>query len=394
MTTYTEKGEKHARGKYLSFDHVRLWVGNAKQAATFYCTRLGCEELAYRGLETGSREVVSHVVRQDKIIFVFQSALNPGNKEMGAFAEKHGDAVKDVAFTVEDCDALVQVARERGAHIVKEPWVEEDEFGTVKFAVLQTYGDTTHTLVERSAYKGLFLPGFRAPLIRDPMLPTLPQCHLKFIDHIVGNMPENNMESVVEWYHRNLLFHRFWSVDDKQIHTEYSSLRSIVVSNYEETIKMPINEPAISKRKSQIQEYVDYNGGAGVQHIALNSSDIITSIVNLKERGMEFMSVPDTYYDLLYEKLACAKIKVVEDLDKLRELKILVDFDDKGYLLQIFSKPMQDRPTLFLEVIQRHNHQGFGVGNFKSLFEAIEADQNARGNLTIITAGGGCDRLN
>uniref|UniRef100_A0A3Q3GBG6 4-hydroxyphenylpyruvate dioxygenase n=1 Tax=Labrus bergylta TaxID=56723 RepID=A0A3Q3GBG6_9LABR len=321
--------------------------GNAKQAASFYCNKLGFEPLAYQGLETGSRDVVSHAVRQGKIIYVFSSALNPGNKEMGDHLVKHGDGVKDIAFTVQDCDFLVQKARERGAVIIKEPHTLEDKQGKVRLAVLQTYGDTTHTFVERTGYTGLFLPGFNPPLFKDPLLSKLPSGKLDFIDHVVGNQPDDEMVPVVEWYQRNLLFHRFWSVDDKQLQTEFSALRSIVVANYEETVKMPINEPAMGKRKSQIQEYVEYYGGPGVQHIAMNTSDIITA-----------------------------------------ELKILVDFDDNGYLLQIFTKPVQDRPTVFLEVIQRHNHQGFGAGNFKSLFQAIEADQHARGNLTVLTPNG------
>ncbi|XP_074869057.1 4-hydroxyphenylpyruvate dioxygenase isoform X2 [Carettochelys insculpta] len=358
MTTYTDKGEKPDGGKFLHFHSLTFWVGNAKQAASFYCNKMGFEELAYKGLETGSREVVSHVIKQDKIIFVLSSALNPGNKEMGEHLVKHGDGVKDVAFEVEDCALIVQ------------------------------YGDTTHTLIENINYKGLFLPGFQPPLFKDPLLLKLPSGKLSFIDHVVGNQPDLQMVSVAEWYQKNLLFHRFWSVDDKQLHTEFSALRSIVVANYEETIKMPINEPAMGKKKSQIQEYVEYYGGAGVQHIALNTSNIITAVINLKERGMEFMTVPSTYYQQLRERLKSAKIKVKENIDQLEELKILVDFDEKGYLLQIFTKPVQDRPTVFLEVIQRHNHQGFGAGNFKSLFEAIEADQDARGNLTILTPEG------
>ncbi|KAJ1093167.1 hypothetical protein NDU88_006274 [Pleurodeles waltl] len=388
MTSYTDRGEKHERGRFISFHSVTLWVGNAKQAASFYCNKMGFEPFAYKGLETGSREVVSHVVKQDKIIFIFVSPLNPGNEEMGAHLIKHGDGVKDVAFRVEDCEFLVQKARERGATIVREPWIEEDKFGKVKFAVVQTYGDTTHTLVEMMDYKGLFLPGYQPPLFKDPLLASLPSGKLNYLDHVVGNQPDNEMVPVVEWYQKNLLFHRFWSVDDKQMHTEFSALRSIVVANFEETIRMPINEPAIGKRKSQIQEFVDYYGGPGVQHIALNTSDIIASIRNLKERGMEFMSVPPTYYQMLRENLKTAKIQVTENIDKLEELNILVDYDDKGYLLQIFTKPVQDRPTLFLEVIQRHNHQGFGAGNFKSLFKAIEDDQEARGNLTVLTPNG------
>jgi len=389
MTSYTDKGEKPPRGKFLRFHHLTFWVGNAKQAAAFYCDKMGFEHFAYKGLETGSREMVSQVIRQDKILFAFESALNPGNEEFGEHLMKHGDGVKDIAFQVEDCDFLFKTAKERGAVVVKEPWVEQDSHGKVKYAVIQTYGDTTHTLIEYlGPYKGLFLPGYREPLFKDPLLPTLPTGHLSFIDHIVGNQPDDEMVPASDWYQKCLMFHRFWSIDDKQMHTQYSALRSIVVTNYEETIKMPINEPAPGKKKSQIQEYVDYNGGPGVQHIALNTSNIIQAIVNLRARGMEFLAAPDTYYDSLREKLKTAKIKVKEDLDRLQELKILVDFDDKGYLLQIFTKPVQDRPTLFLEVIQRHNHFGFGAGNFKSLFEAIEKDQDARGNLTALTPEG------
>ncbi|PIK39797.1 putative 4-hydroxyphenylpyruvate dioxygenase, partial [Apostichopus japonicus] len=246
--------------------------------------------------------------------------------------------------------------------------------------IFTQYGDTTHTFVERNDYKGLFLPGYKKPLIDDLFVATLPPGGLKFIDHVVGNQPNEEMTNVADWYEKNLMFHRFWSVDDSQIHTQYSALRSIVVTNYEETIKMPINEPAPGKRKSQIQEYVDYYGGAGVQHIAMNTSNIIQTINNLKARGMDFLVVPETYYINLRKRLETAKIKVSEDLDQLQKLKILVDFDDDGYLLQIFSKPIQDRPTVFLEVIQRKNHQGFGPATL-TLFEAIEQDQEARGNL-------------
>ncbi|XP_068188299.1 4-hydroxyphenylpyruvate dioxygenase [Antennarius striatus] len=395
MTSYTDKGLKPPRGKFLNFHHLTFWVGNAKQAASFYCNKLGFEAFAYKGLETGSREVVSHVIRQDKIIFVFESPLNPGNEEMGQHMMKHGDGVKDIAFQVEDCDFIVKTAKEQGAVIVKEPWVQQDSHGKVKYAVVQTYGDTTHTLIEYlGPYKGLFLPGYKEPLFRDPLLAKLPKPSLNFIDHVVGNQPDSEMVPTSDWYQKCLMFHRFWSIDDKQIHTEYSALRSIVMTNYEETIKMPINEPATGKRISQIQEYVDYNGGPGVQHIALNTSNIIETIVNLRARGTEFLLAPDTYYDVLRQKLKTAKIKVKEDLDRLQELKILVDFDDKGYLLQIFTKPVQDRPTVFLEVIQRFNHFGFGAGNFKSLFEAIEKDQEARGNLKVMTPDGQAKAFN
>ncbi|GIX81678.1 4-hydroxyphenylpyruvate dioxygenase [Caerostris darwini] len=381
MTTYTNKGPKPDKGRFLHFDHITFWVGNAKQAAAYYCTKMGFEPLCYKGLETGSREIAAHVVKQNRIIFVFKSPYNPGNKEMGDHLVKHGDGVKDIAFEVQDLDAIVKQCKERGGKIVHDIWEEKDEGGMARFATVQTFGDTTHTFIERSNYKGLFLPGYKSPLQKDTSLKNLPATGLDFIDHCVGNQPDDEMVPVSDWYEKSLMFHRFWSVDDKQIHTEYSALRSIVVTNYEETIKMPINEPAPGKKKSQIQEYVDYYGGPGIQHIALNTKDIIKAISNLRSRGMEFLSIPDTYYTTLKEKLKSSKVKITEDMNQLQKLNILVDYDDNGYLLQIFTKPMQDRPTLFLEVIQRHNHQGFGAGNFKALFEAIELDQAERGNL-------------
>jgi len=383
-TNYTDKGPKPDRGRFLRFDHIEWWVGNAKQAASYYCARLGFEPMAYKGLETGSRKVASHVVRQRDIIFVFKSAYEPDAEEtkiMGAHLIQHGDGVKDVSFSVEDLDGIMDQCQKKGVRVVRNIWEEEDEHGKVRFAKVQTYGDTTHTFIERAGYSGLFLPGYKIPLYKDLLCGTLPPIGLYFIDHCVGNQPDLKMEEAAEWYERNLLFHRFWSVDDSQVHTEFSALRSIVVSNYEETIKMPINEPAPGKRKSQIQEYVDYYGSAGVQHIALRSFDIIKSIENLRARGTEFLNIPDTYYDLLRKRLAKSPVQVKEDLDKLQKLKILVDYDDDGYLLQIFTKPVQDRPTVFLECIQRHNHQGFGAGNFKALFESIELDQAQRGNL-------------
>ncbi|RMX50996.1 hypothetical protein pdam_00013906, partial [Pocillopora damicornis] len=300
-------------GSFVAFDHITFWVGNAKQAASYYCNKMGFEPFGYKGLETGSREVVSHAVKQDKIIFVFKSPLNPSGKiseVMGKHLIVHGDGVKDVAFEVEDCIALYKAAIKRGAVSVHEPWDETDEDGTVTFATVQTYGDTTHTFVERKGFSGLFLPGYKPPITKDCLLPKLPPGLLCFIDHVVGNQPEDGMVSTAEWYEKNLQFHRFWSVDDKQ-------------------------------------EYVDFYGTAGVQHIALNTSDIISTIRNLKERGMDFLVIPDTYYENLRARLKDAPIKVEEDLDVLQDLKIL----------------------------------GFGAGNFKSLFEAIELDQEQRGNL-------------
>jgi 4-hydroxyphenylpyruvate dioxygenase len=378
-----EKGSKPESGKFVHFDHVRFIVGNAKQAAYWYCHNMGFEPYAYKGLETGSRRVVSHAVRQNKIVFVFDSALLPGNKELGEHLTAHGDGVKDVAFEVEDLDNIVKHAKAQGATVVRDVWEEEDEGGKVRMATLRTYGDTVHTLIERKGFKGFFLPGYKKSHYEYPLLKSLDPVKLQFIDHCVGNQPDLEMENTAKWYEKMLSFHRFWSVDDSVIHTDYSALRSIVVTNWEESIKMPINEPATGKKKavSQIQEFVDFYGGAGVQHIALFTPDIITSIQNLRARGVEFLRIPDSYYDLLRKKLKTAKITVKEDMDILQKLKILIDYDDNGYLLQIFTKPVQDRPTLFLEIIQRYNHTGFGAGNFQALFESIEIEQENRGNL-------------
>lgn len=376
-----DKGPKPDKGEFLEFDHLTFLVGNAKQAAGWYCSRFGFKHYLYKGLETGERNVVAHVIKLNKIILVFKSALNPSNAEVSSLLEKHGDHVKDIAFSVYDLDSIVARAVEQGAKIVKNIWEEKDENGTVRMATLQTYGDVTHTLVERANYNGGFLPGYKPHYYVDSEMENSNPTDLKFIDHIVGNQPDDAMLPVTQWYEKSLQFHRFWSVDDSMIHTQYSSLRSIVVTNYNETIKMPINEPAPGLRKSQIQEYVDYNGGAGVQHIALNTSDIIKSVQALKARGLEFIKAPAAYYTNLKENLKSSKVKINESLEIIEKLNILVDYDDNGYLLQIFSRPVQDRPTLFFEIIQRNNHDGFGAGNFKSLFEAIEAEQAERGNL-------------
>lgn len=300
---------------------------------------------------------------------------------MGRHLVKHGDAVKVVAFSVEDCRRIFAAAVERGAEVISEPVEETDEHGSVVMATIKTYGDTLHTFVERGAYSGPFLPGFKAIDVADPMTTITPPIALDFIDHVVGNMPDAGMLPTVEWYEKVLQFHRFWSVDDSQIHTEYSSLRSVVMADPSEKVKMPINEPAAGKRKSQIQEYVDYYGGQGVQHIALNTRNIINAITHLRARGVRFLRVPDSYYELLKVRLEKSGITVAEDLEELQRLNILVDFDDSGYLLQLFTSPLMDRPTVFLEIIQREGNSGFGAGNFKSLFESIEREQAARGNL-------------
>eukprot|EP01097_Dermamoeba_algensis_P002906 TRINITY_DN2159_c0_g1_i1.p1 TRINITY_DN2159_c0_g1~~TRINITY_DN2159_c0_g1_i1.p1 ORF type:complete len:382 (-),score=98.87 TRINITY_DN2159_c0_g1_i1:1128-2273(-) len=381
MTSYTDKGAKPEVGSYFSFHHVEFFVGNAYQAASFYVTRFGFKRIAYKGLETGSRDVVTHVLQQGKIIFAFSSALTPNNKTIGDLLSLQGDGARDVAFLVDDSAGIFRSAVSRGAVAVQEPTTLKDEHGEAVVSTVRTYGNALHTFVEKKNYKGVFLPGYRLVEDKDPLVNITPPVGLNFVDHCVGNQPDQQMNQIVQWYENVLQWHRFWSVDDEQVHSDYSSLRSIVVTDYDENVKMPINEPANGKRKSQIQEFVEYYGGPGVQHIALNTNDILTAVKHLRARGVDFLTTPKSYYTNLREKLKASKVQIKEDLDVIEDLSILVDYDDKGYLLQIFTKPTQDRPTLFYEVIQRNNHQGFGVGNFKSLFEAIEREQEKRGNL-------------
>lgn len=293
----------------------------------------------------------------------------------------HGDGAKDVSFNVEDSKAIYDYSVAHGAVSVQAPAEVSDENGTVIVSTIKTYGDTTHTFIQNINYKGIFFPGYKPHHLKEVFNESLPTIKFEKIDHIVGNQGDLQMEPVVKYYEEALGFHRFWSVDDSMIHTEYSSLRSVVVTDFDENIKMPINEPANGKRKSQIQEYVDYYHDGGVQHIALNTESIIPTVENMKGRGVEFLSIPDTYYDNVRKNLKDMDIKVSEDIDTLQKNKILIDYDEKGYLLQIFTKPVEDRPTLFFEVIQRRNHEGFGAGNFKSLFISIEEEQAKRGNL-------------
>ncbi|KAJ1370647.1 4-hydroxyphenylpyruvate dioxygenase (4HPPD) (HPD) (HPPDase) [Parelaphostrongylus tenuis] len=369
-------------GTVVAFDHIKFIVGNAKQAAFWYCVNFGFEPFAYRGLETGGRMVAQHAVKQNKIVFIFESALLPGNKELGDHLVRHGDGVKDVCFEVDDVVSILKHAKKAGGVVVQDVTEESDEHGLIKYAIIRTFGDTVHTLLEKKNYHGFFLPGFKPHPQNKLLFQNLPKVGLNFIDHCVGNQPDLQMMPAVEWYERVLCFHRFWSVDDSVVHTEYSALRSVVVTNKSETVKMLATEPAIGRKAvSQIQEFVDYYGGAGVQHIALNTSNIIWAIEALRARGVEFLTIPNSYYDGLRARLKQSATKVKEDMDHLQKLHILVDFDENGYLLQIFSKPCTDRPTLFIEIIQRHNHQGFGAGNVKALFESIELEQNQRGNL-------------
>lgn len=296
---------------------------------------------------------------------------------------KHGDGVREIALRIDDVQKAYEVVIKRGAKSIKAPTKVEDKNGKgyVWYCTIHAYSDTLITLVDRSNFTGTFWPNFK-DCPEDPFSQLIETPEMSHIDHIVSNHGEGEMEIACDWYEKILDFHRFWSVDDSVIHTEYSSLKSIVMADYDETIKMPQNEPAKGKKgKSQIQEYVDYYMGAGVQHIAINCKDVISVVKNLRRRGLKFLNVPKSYYDNLRKRLSKSSIQVKEDLNIIEDLGILVDFDDKGYLLQLFTKNMEDRPTLFIEFIQRANNDGFGVGNFKSLFEAIERDQKERGNL-------------
>jgi len=383
MTCYP-RPDKRPDISFYGFHHCEFLCGNAKQAADWMCLRMGFQQIAYKGLETGSREFCSHVVRQNKITFCFTSPLNPEPSFESKFIAVHGDAVRDIAVRVDDCKKIYQNAVDRGAKGVKEPQEYTDKFGTVIMASLQTYGDTIHTLIQYINYKGPFLPGFEAvDSNEDPLSKELGQVGLEIIDHCVGNQPDGKMVEVANWYSKMLDFHQFWSVDDTIVNTEYSALRSIVMCDFDRVVKLPLNEPASgSKRgKSQIQEYVEYHGGAGVQHIALRTRNIIKAVTLLRKRGVKFLTIPNEYYDDLRVRLKNSPVIVREDLDILEKLNILVDFDDKGYLLQIFTENAEDRPTLFYEVIQRNNHDGFGAGNFKALFTSIERSQAKRGNL-------------
>jgi 4-hydroxyphenylpyruvate dioxygenase len=353
-------------------DFIEFYVGNAKQASLFYRTVFGFALEAYRGPETGVRDRASYLLTQNKLRFIFTTPLT-SRSPIAEHVQKHGDGVKDIAFWVDDAREAYRKAIERGAESAQAPNVLRDDAGEVVMAAIKTYGDTIHSIVERRNYNGLFLPGFKR--IESPYIPT--STGLQYVDHCVGNVELGKMNHWVEFYSRVLGFFNLLSFDDKDISTEYSALMSKVMSNGNGRIKFPINEPASGKKKSQIDEYLEFYGGPGVQHVAIATNDIVETVSQLKSRGLEFLHIPSNYYDTVLQRVG----KIDEDIDPLRELGILVDRDDEGYLLQIFTKPVQDRPTLFYEIIQRKGAKSFGKGNFKALFEAIEREQALRGNL-------------
>ncbi|WP_066222275.1 4-hydroxyphenylpyruvate dioxygenase [Formosa haliotis] len=361
----------------LGTDYVEFYVGNAKQAAYFYKTAFGFQSLAYKGLETGSKDTVSYVLKQDKIRLVLTSPLN-SKHPINNHIVKHGDGVKIVALWVEDARSAYEETTKRGAKSYMEPTVETDEDGEVVRAGIYTYGETVHMFVERKNYKGVFMPGF-TPWESDYNPEPV---GLKYIDHMVGNVGWGEMNTWVKWYEDVMGFVNFLSFDDKQIHTEYSALMSKVMSNGNGRIKFPINQPAEGKKRSQIEEYLDFYEGPGVQHIAVATDDIITTVSNLRSRGIAFLSTPpEEYYNAVPKRLQEHNHELREDIETLKGLGIMIDADEEGYLLQIFTKPVEDRPTLFFEIIQRMGAKGFGAGNFKALFESIEREQAKRGTL-------------
>lgn len=356
----------------LGTDHIELIVGNAKQSAYYYMNAWGFQPLAYRGLETGATDSVSYVLRQDKITLVLTTPI-VANGPLNDHLNRHGDGVKAVALWVDDATQSWKETTSRGAVSAFEPETREDGKGKVVLSGIETYGDTIHVFVERKAYNGVFLPGYKTwnPAGGADSL------GLKFIDHMVGNVGWGEMNTWCEFYAKVMGFAQLVSFDDKDISTEYTALMSKVMSNGNGRIKFPINEPAEGRKKSQIEEYIDFYQGAGVQHIAVATDDIITTVTELQRRGIEFLQVPKSYYNDLLDRVG----SIDEDLAPLRELGILVDRDDEGYLLQIFTRPVVDRPTMFFEIIQRKGAQSFGKGNFKALFEAIEREQALRGTL-------------
>ena len=353
-------------------DYVEFYVGNAKQAAHFYKTAFGFQSLAYAGPETGMKDKVSYVIQQNKLTFVLTTPVRTDNP-IADHIYKHGDGVKVIALKVDDAKSAFDETTKRGGKAYLEPQVLKDDNGEVVLSGIHTYGDTVHLFVERKNYSGVFMPGFRE--WKTDYNPA--STGLLYVDHCVGNVGWNQMNPWVKFYEEVMGFRNILSFDDKDISTEYSALMSKVMSNGNGFVKFPINEPAEGKKKSQVEEYLDFYNGEGVQHVAIATADIVATVTEIQKRGIEFLNIPASYYETVLERVG----KIDEDLEPLQRLGILIDRDDEGYLLQIFSKPVEDRPTLFFEIIQRTGATSFGKGNFKALFEAIEREQEIRGNL-------------
>jgi len=353
-------------------DYIEFYVGNAKQAAHFYKTVFGFQSLAYSGPETGTKEKASYAIRQNKLTFLLTTPVRSGNAIADHIA-KHGDGVKAIALKVEDATSAWEETTSRGGKSFLEPMTLTDGDGQLVMSGIHTYGETVHLFIERENYHGVFMPGFRAW----ESTYNAPETGLLYVDHCVGNVGWNQMNPWVKFYEDVMGFRNILSFDDKDISTEYSALMSKVMSNGNGYVKFPINEPAEGKKKSQVEEYLDFYDGEGVQHVAIATNDIVKTVTELQKRGLAFLNIPSTYYETVLDRVG----HIDEDLEPLQRLGILVDRDDEGYLLQIFTKPVEDRPTLFFEIIQRKGAKSFGKGNFKALFEALEREQEARGNL-------------
>jgi len=379
VTTQTEQAEQpavaHDAFPIVGMAYVQFAVGNAKQAAHFYSTAFGMTRIAYRGPETGSRELAEYVLKAGSVRFVLTAEVRAGTPT-GERVARHGDGIMDLALEVPDVERAYEYAIAHGAQGITAPHVEEDEFGAVTIASISTYGDTRHTLVDLSRYEGPFMPGFVAA---EPIVEPPDKRLFSAIDHCVGNVELGQMDRWVDFYHQVMGFTNMKEFVGDDIATEYSALMSKVVANGSRKVKFPINEPAISKKKSQIDEYLEFYGGPGVQHVALNTNDILYSVDKMCAMGVEFLRTPASYYDDPELRARIGNVRV--SIDELKQRGILVDRDEDGYLLQIFTKPVEDRPTVFFELIERHGSLGFGKGNFKALFEAIEREQDLRGNL-------------
>lgn len=376
MNTVVATDKKQQQTDFLPLhgtDYVEFYVGNAKQAAHYYMSAFGFQPIAYAGPETGVKDRASYVVRQHKLTFVLTTPIRPNN-EIADHIYKHGDGVKVLALMVDDATDAWEQTTKRGGKSYMEPQHLRDDSGEVVLSGIHTYGDTVHVFVERKNYKGVFMPGYRPWSL--PHFRT-PDTGLLYVDHCVGNVGWNQMNPWVKFYEDVMGFKNILTFDDEDISTEYSALMSKVMSNGNGYVKFPINEPAEGKKKSQVEEYLEFYNGEGVQHVAMATNDIVTTVRDLMSRGVEFLKVPNSYYEDLLDRVG----KIDEDLEPLKELGILVDRDNEGYLLQLFSKPVEDRPTLFFEIIQRKGAKSFGKGNFKALFEAIEREQGERGNL-------------
>ena len=382
-TKYAKQGERPSFGAYHGFHHIEMLVCNSYQAAMYYSTFMGMEIIAYKGLETGSKDYSSYVLQGGKFILVLTSPLNPDEKRINAYLSKHGDSIYDVAFAVDDAKSTYEYAIAKGARSISEPKTYTDANGEVVIATIAAFGSVVHSFVEKKNYEGAFIPGYSLDhILGNRLQNTLPDTCLSHVDHVVANQGPGLLKTTADFYIERLGFRQYWSIDDKLLQTGNTGLRSMVVSDYDETIKIPVNEPSENfKGRSQTQEFVDFHGVGGIQHVAICNNNLEVTVRAFRDRGGHVLPVPANYYDDLDKLLENCNLDLTVSVETMKELDMVVDFDENGYILQIFTRPLQSRPTSFFELMQRNNHDGFGVGNFKSLFSAIEKQQKLRGTL-------------